>query len=137
MLPPVAPATVGAKAMLKLTLSPAARVVGRSRPVTANAALFDCAAETTTLPPPVLVMLAGKVEVCPIMTLPNRRTVGSHVNGWLLAPAVATITANNMTVGISWRIRTENCLKAGWGRTIMQFSLRPAARAGKVTMVYA
>jgi hypothetical protein len=60
-VPVTAPPDSGVKITLKVTLSPAARLIGRFRPLRLNLLPVAVACERVTLEPPVFVMAAVSV----------------------------------------------------------------------------
>jgi len=76
MLPLTAVPEVGAKTILKVTLWPTLRVVGKVKPLAVKPAPVVLAAEIVTLDPPELVSVSVFVCELPTGTLPKARLVG-------------------------------------------------------------
>ncbi len=75
-VPLTAPALVGAKAAVKVTLWLAARVTGRFSPLTEKPAPLGVACEIVTVAVPVLVKVSDLLLLLPTCTLPNARLAG-------------------------------------------------------------
>jgi len=74
-VPLAAAAVVGVNVIVNGTLLPDAIVTGRESPLIANAALFELAAVTVTLPF-AAVSVPVVVPLCPTATLPTASVVG-------------------------------------------------------------
>jgi hypothetical protein len=86
---------VGANVVLRLTLWPAFRVIGKLKPLTLNPEPVALAAEMVTLAPPELVMVSARVWEVPTWTLPKPRLAGLVVSWPEVAPVPET---GNVTV---------------------------------------
>jgi hypothetical protein len=75
-LPLAAPATVGAKVAVNVTLWLAVRVRGRFNPLREKPVPLTLACEMVTDDPPVLVRVSDKFMLLPTWTLPNASVVG-------------------------------------------------------------
>jgi hypothetical protein len=75
-LPLAAPATVGAKVAVNVTLWLAVRVRGRFNPLMEKPVPLTLACEMVTDAPPVLVRVSDKFMLLPTWTLPNASVVG-------------------------------------------------------------
>jgi len=76
MLPLTAVPEVGAKTILKVTLWPTLRIIGKIKPLAVKPAPVVLAAEIVTLDPPELVSVSVFVCELPTGTLPKARLVG-------------------------------------------------------------
>ena len=74
--PLAAPALVGAKIAVKVTLWLAARVTGRFRPLTEKPVPLGVTCEIVTLAAPVLVKVSDLLLLLPTWMLPNARLAG-------------------------------------------------------------
>jgi hypothetical protein len=75
-VPLTEPAAEGAKVVVKVTLWPGFKLVGRVSPVIVKLALLTLACEIVTVDPPVFVSVSGKEALLPACTLPKPRLAG-------------------------------------------------------------
>jgi hypothetical protein len=75
-VPLAAPAPVGAKVAVKVTLCPPLSVIGKLNPLMENPAPLTLACEMVTDDPPVLVTVSDRFVLLPTCTLPNPSVVG-------------------------------------------------------------
>jgi hypothetical protein len=92
ILPASVAADCGAKAMVKVTLCPAARDSGRAGPVIENIAPVVCRAVRDTAHLRVLVSTRGRVEVDPTVFEPKETLDGVAVTNGLLTPVPLTVS---------------------------------------------
>jgi hypothetical protein len=78
-VPLAAPALVGVKVVVKVTLWFAARLSGKVNPLREKAPPVRFACEILTADPPVLVNVSDKFALLPTCTLPNTRPVAVSV----------------------------------------------------------
>jgi hypothetical protein len=79
-LPVTLPPAAGENFVLKLTLWPAAKLVGKVKPLTLNPEPVVLAAEIATLVPPELVRVTVRDALVPVVTLPKPRLAGAEVS---------------------------------------------------------
>jgi hypothetical protein len=98
-----APLDWGANRMVKDTLLPAASVTGRARPLTVNSEVLMLAPVIVMLEP-VAVSEAGRLLLCPTVTLPKLSAAGFTAN-W---PETVAVPAREMvSVGLEASEITE------------------------------
>lgn len=85
-LPLAAPAPVGVKVAVKVTLWFGVRVSGSVNPLIENIAPVTVDCEMVTDDPPVLVSVSDKLELLPTCTLPKPRLLGFGLNVPCLTP---------------------------------------------------
>ena len=122
-----APPDCGLKVTLKAALWPAARVMGRFKPLTVKPELETLACDTVTLDPPELESAADKVCPLPSCTLPKLRLEGFDSS----APgAVATAETGMLTTALGASLVTAMlpvALPADWGvKVTVKFLRWPA-----------
>jgi hypothetical protein len=123
------PAAWGAKTMLKEAVLPACKVSGKVSPLTLYPLPEKVACVIVTLDPPLLVSVAGKDCVLPLLTDPKLKLVGLT----LKVPAVTAVPVREIeNVGMELLFAIANVrlsLPADWGENAtLNDVLWPAAR---------
>ncbi|MGA8301075.1 MAG: hypothetical protein WB817_16460 [Terriglobales bacterium] len=134
-LPLAAPAVLGAKVAVKVTLWLGASVMGSVSPEMENIAPFRFAWEIVTLDPPVLVSASDKLELLPAWTFPNARLGGFAASAPCVTPVPESgiLKFESEPVEVMFRLPLTAPLAAGVNNIVNEVLCPEVSVIGKLS----